>query len=139
MHAVYPRGQERLVLAIPRKDGPAKLAEQAADRAEKFGHWLTHSDADKILSDIEDFARKQPMAVVFGGFAASRFLKASSEERASVSRGGGTAGGGTPQLPRTTTATGLSPSDGTGAAWEEPVTAADRTTRPVAPPSTGGL
>ena len=67
------------------KEGPAKLAEQAAERAEKVGSYLTGSDADTILSDVEDFARKQPWAVVAGGlvvgFAASRFLKASSTQR----------------------------------------------------------
>lgn len=67
------------------KDGPAKIADQAADRAEKLGGYLSNSDADTILSDVEDFARKQPLAVVAGGialgFAASRFLKASSSQR----------------------------------------------------------
>jgi len=67
------------------KEGPAKIAEQAADRAERVGSYLTGSDADRILSDVEDFARKQPWAVVAGGlalgFAASRFLKASSTQR----------------------------------------------------------
>jgi hypothetical protein len=67
------------------KDTPAKLAEQAADRTERLGSYLTESDADRILHDVEDFARKQPWAVVAGGialgFAASRFLKASSNQR----------------------------------------------------------
>ena len=67
------------------KDTPAKLAEQAAERTEKLGSYLTESDADRILHDVEDFARKQPWAVVAGGlalgFAASRFLKASSSQR----------------------------------------------------------
>lgn len=67
------------------KDGPAKLAEQAADRAERLGGYLEQSDADRILSDIEDFGRRQPWAIALGGlalgFAASRFLKASSSER----------------------------------------------------------
>lgn len=67
------------------KDTPAKLADQAAERTEKVGSYLTEADADRILSDVEDFARKQPWAVVAGGlvlgFAASRFLKASSSER----------------------------------------------------------
>jgi len=69
------------------KEQPAKLAEQAADRAERLGGYLENSDADRILGDIEDFGRRQPMAVMFGGlalgFAASRFLKASSERRQS--------------------------------------------------------
>ena len=67
------------------KDTPAKLADQAAERAEQVGSYLQESDADKILSDLEDFARRQPWAVVAGGlalgFAASRFLKASSQSR----------------------------------------------------------
>src|SRR5829696_6432158 len=67
------------------KDGPAKLAEQAADRAQRLGDYLQSSDADRILSDIEDFGRRQPLAIMLGGlaagFAASRFLKASSTRR----------------------------------------------------------
>jgi ElaB/YqjD/DUF883 family membrane-anchored ribosome-binding protein len=67
------------------KDTPAKLAEQAADRTERLGSYLTESDADRILGDVEDFARRQPWAVVAGGlalgFVASRFLKASSSQR----------------------------------------------------------
>jgi len=67
------------------KDGPAKLADQAAHHVERAGSWLTESDADKILHDVEDAARKNPWAVVAGGvalgFAASRFLKASSTDR----------------------------------------------------------
>ena len=67
------------------KDQPAKLAEQAADRAERVGSYLKDSDGDTILRDIEDFGRRQPWAVMFGGlaagFLASRFLKASSARR----------------------------------------------------------
>ena len=65
--------------------GPAKFADQAADRGERLGRYLEQSDADRILSDIEDFGRRQPWAVALGGlalgFAASRFLKASSSQR----------------------------------------------------------
>ncbi len=67
------------------KDQPAKLAEQAADRAERLGSYLKESDADRILGDVEDFGRRQPWAVIAGGVAiglvASRFLKASSINR----------------------------------------------------------
>jgi hypothetical protein len=73
------------------KEQPARLADQAADRAERLGSYLQESDADRILRDIEDFGRRQPMALVAGGlalgFVASRFLKASSQRRYS-SRGG---------------------------------------------------
>jgi hypothetical protein len=67
------------------KDQPAKLAEQAADRAERLGSYLQESDADRILGDVEDFGRRQPWVVIAGGvaigFVASRFLKASSLDR----------------------------------------------------------
>lgn len=67
------------------QEGPARAAEQLAGHAERVGGWLRDSDADRILHDIEDFGRRQPLAVVgiglFAGFAASRFLKASSQSR----------------------------------------------------------
>jgi len=67
------------------KEQPAKLADQAAERLERAGGWLTNADADRILGDVEDFARRNPMAVLAGGlalgFAASRMLKASSTDR----------------------------------------------------------
>ena len=67
------------------KEGPAKLADRAAEQVEKAGGWLTEADADRILHDVEDLARKNPWAVVAGGmalgFIASRFLKASSSDR----------------------------------------------------------
>src|SRR5829696_5699201 len=68
------------------KEQPAKVAEQAADRVERLGGYLKESDGERILRDVEDFGRRQPWAVMFGGlaagFLASRFLKASSSRRA---------------------------------------------------------
>ena len=67
------------------KEQPAKLAEQAAQRAESLGDYLKRTDGDMILRDVEDFGRQRPWAVIAGGlalgFAASRFLKASSSRR----------------------------------------------------------
>ena len=67
------------------KDAPARYVEQAADRAERLGGYLQQSDGDRILRDVEDFARRNPWAVAAGGllvgFAASRMLKASSGDR----------------------------------------------------------
>jgi hypothetical protein len=67
------------------QDAPAQAAEKVADHAERLGGYLSDSSADRILGDLEDFGRRQPMAVialgVAAGFAASRFLKASSRER----------------------------------------------------------
>jgi hypothetical protein len=67
------------------QDGQAQAAEKAAQHADRLGSYLSESNADRILSDLEDFGRRQPMAViglgVAAGFLASRFLKASSRER----------------------------------------------------------
>jgi len=67
------------------KDSPAQLAEKAAQHTERIGSYLRESDPDRILADAEDFARRRPWAVVAGGialgFAASRFVKASSAGR----------------------------------------------------------
>ena len=67
------------------QDGPAQAAEKVAHQAERLGGYLSDSSADRILRDLEDFGRRQSLAVVglgvVAGFAASRFLKASSRER----------------------------------------------------------
>jgi uncharacterized protein YjbJ (UPF0337 family) len=67
------------------KQTPARYVEQAADQAERFGDYLRDSDGDRLLNDVEDFARRNTWAVALGGlalgFAASRLLKASSAER----------------------------------------------------------
>ncbi|MDQ3630849.1 MAG: hypothetical protein M3417_06170, partial [Actinomycetota bacterium] len=150
--ALRDQGQEK----------PAKLAEQAADRAEKLGGYLQDADADRLLSDLEDLARRQPMAVLFGGlalgFAASRFVKASSQERYAASQGYASppppAGPAVPVLPApvpgaagvhgtpgTFGAPGTVP--GTGAPFPEPVVEPERTDplapRPPSPYPAGGL
>jgi uncharacterized protein YjbJ (UPF0337 family) len=67
------------------KETPARVAEQVADRAESFGSYLRDADGERLLGDVEDVARRQPWLVAAGGlalgFAASRFLKASSSRR----------------------------------------------------------
>jgi ElaB/YqjD/DUF883 family membrane-anchored ribosome-binding protein len=67
------------------KEGPARLVDQVAQRTERAGSYLEQSDADRILEDVEDFARRNPWAVLAGsvglGFVASRLLKASSSRR----------------------------------------------------------
>jgi hypothetical protein len=67
------------------KQTPARYLEQAADRAERLGGYLRESDGDRLLNDVEDFARRNTWAVAVGGlalgFAASRLLKASSSDR----------------------------------------------------------
>jgi hypothetical protein len=67
------------------QDAPAQATEKVAHHAERLGGYLSESSADRILDDLEDFGRRQPLAViglgVAAGFLASRFLKASSRER----------------------------------------------------------
>jgi uncharacterized protein YjbJ (UPF0337 family) len=91
------------------KDKPAQFADQAAERVERLGSYLTESDADRILHDAEDFARRQPWAVALGGvalgFAASRFLKASSSERYQSRY----SGNGSSPAPRSTTPRSTTP------------------------------
>ena len=77
-----------------RDDGNEPVArgfEQVADRVERAGGWLRDADGDSILRDVEDFGRRNSLAVVAGGlaigFAASRLLKASSRRRYESSGG----------------------------------------------------
>jgi hypothetical protein len=67
------------------KDTPARLAEQAAGQTDRVADYLKGASGERLLRDIEDFARRQPWAVAAGGlalgFTASRFLKASSSRR----------------------------------------------------------
>jgi hypothetical protein len=80
------------------KETPARYADQAAEKAQQAGEWLRDADGDRILRDVEDFARRKPWAIAAGGlalgFAASRLLKASSSERyrSSMSNGAGPSG-----------------------------------------------
>jgi ElaB/YqjD/DUF883 family membrane-anchored ribosome-binding protein len=63
-------------------DRPARIAEAVAERTERLGTYLEQADAERLLRDVESYARRQPWIVAGGGFVlgmlASRFLKASS-------------------------------------------------------------
>jgi ElaB/YqjD/DUF883 family membrane-anchored ribosome-binding protein len=131
------------------KDGPAKIADQAAERVERVGSYLQRSDADAILGDVEDFARQNPWAVVAGGialgFAASRFLKAGQADRdrqpssGQLTTGTGSAGrpaGVTPGAPGTAT-TGPGVTTGVGAGTPPAPTTPVTPATPAVPP-TGG-
>jgi hypothetical protein len=67
------------------KDGPAEATEKLAHYAEQVGGYLERKDSHALLADAEDFGRRQPWLLAAGGlalgFAASRFLKASSSQR----------------------------------------------------------
>ena len=67
------------------KDSAAKVIDGVADRSQRLGGYLTQADDDRILRDVEDFARRQPWVFVSAsaalGFLAARFMKASSSSR----------------------------------------------------------
>jgi hypothetical protein len=63
------------------RDGPARLADDAAERIERFAAYLREADTDRIIGDARSFSRRQPALVVAGaaviGIMAGRLLKAS--------------------------------------------------------------
>jgi hypothetical protein len=72
------------------KQSAGDAAHRTAAQAERLGEYLQASDANRILGDVEDVARRNPWAVVVGGViagaAAARFLKASSSRRYETAR-----------------------------------------------------
>jgi hypothetical protein len=77
-------------------DAPAKVTDAVAERADRLGTYLRDSNADAILRDVENLARRQPWLFAAGGVAlgliASRFLKASSGGRYRSQNGGSSRG-----------------------------------------------
>ena len=67
------------------KDVPARVVEEVARRADDVGGYLQSAEADRMLHDIEGFARRRPWLTVgvgaLAGFLASRFVKASGNRR----------------------------------------------------------
>jgi hypothetical protein len=67
------------------KDGPAKMVDQLGQKLDQLGTYLSSSDSDRLLRDVEDFARRQPAVVasaaVAVGFVAARFVGSSSRRR----------------------------------------------------------
>jgi ElaB/YqjD/DUF883 family membrane-anchored ribosome-binding protein len=93
------------------------LAEGAADRMERLGGYLERTNGAELVRDAEDFARRRPWMVagvgLVVGLAASRFLKATSEQRYVDGRASNQAfysTGGEIQVPHPRTETSLSPS-----------------------------
>jgi hypothetical protein len=70
---------------IDGNDQQARLAEEAAKRAERVSCYLGEVDPERLMADAEDFARRQPWLVagvgLIAGFALARSLKASSGRR----------------------------------------------------------
>ena len=66
------------------QEAPARYARQVAQPVERLGRYLTEADGERILRDVEQFARRRPWATAAGGlaigFVVARFIKASSTE-----------------------------------------------------------
>jgi hypothetical protein len=67
------------------KEPQAKVLDQIAERTERFGRYLTETDGDRLLRDVEGVARRRPWLVTGAGavlgFLVARFTKASSSRR----------------------------------------------------------
>ena len=74
-------------------DVPARIVQEVARRADDVGEYLRSAEADRILGDIEGFARRRPWLTAgvgaLAGLLASRFVKASGERRYEGARSNG--------------------------------------------------
>lgn len=67
------------------QDGTARLVDQAADRLNAISTYLTSTDGERIVHDVETIARNQPLITgaigVLAGMTAARLLKAAASQR----------------------------------------------------------
>ncbi len=66
------------------KEGPAKVAEQAAEKVQGVGDYLQQADGESLVKAAQDVARENPAAAAAvgaaAGFVAGRVIKASSPD-----------------------------------------------------------
>jgi hypothetical protein len=95
-------------LRTENREPQAKLLEGIADRTERFGRYLTETDGEGMMRDLERIARGRPWLVAGGGtmlgFLAARFTKASSSRRYEENGGSTTSASSRPALPRSSAA-----------------------------------
>ena len=69
------------------KDGPANVAEQAAEKVKNVGDYLEQADGEKLVETAQQVARDNPAAAAAvgaaAGFAAGRVIKASLDDGSS--------------------------------------------------------
>lgn len=79
-----------------------QLVNRAAEQVERGASYLSRSDGERLLNDLEELGRRNPWGVIAGGvaagFLAARFLKASSSRRFQEQRR--TQSGGSSTTPR---------------------------------------
>ncbi|MCW2949822.1 MAG: hypothetical protein JWN41_835 [Thermoleophilia bacterium] len=87
------------------ESAPAKALDTVTEQVRHIGSYLTESNGEQLLHDLEDAARKRPWATaatLFGlGFAASRVLGASSRNRYTARNVGSSNFGSTATTPNT--------------------------------------
>jgi hypothetical protein len=85
------------------REAPAKVADQAADRMERFAQYLRDADAGRIMYDIRRVGREQPAAVVAGaavvGVIIGRVVKASDTSGSTSGARPNSTSGSATQLP----------------------------------------
>lgn len=78
------------VLRNKGREGTARVADDAAQRMDRFAVYLRHADSDRIMFDIRRIGRERPAVLVAGaavvGILVGRVVKAS--EPADTARGG---------------------------------------------------
>ena len=66
------------------KDGPANIAEQAAEKVKNAGQYLEQTDGESLVESAQQLARDNPAAAAAvgaaAGFAAGRVIKASLDD-----------------------------------------------------------
>lgn len=76
---------EQLEANGPAGEAAARLATVGADYIAGIGGYLQDADMDRLIADLETFARRRPWALAGSalmlGFAASRMLQSSSVQR----------------------------------------------------------
>ena len=67
------------------QDGTARLVDTAAQRLDSLSSYLTSTDGERIVHDIEQIARTQPLATatvgLVAGLTAARLLKTAASQR----------------------------------------------------------
>lgn len=66
------------------RDGPARVAEQAAEKVKGVGDYLEQADGEQLVASVQQVARDNPAAAAAvgaaAGFAAGRVIKASLDD-----------------------------------------------------------
>jgi len=67
------------------QDNTARLVDMASDRLNQVSTYLTQTDGDRLIHDVESLARRQPLitgaAGLVLGLTAARLLKAGATQR----------------------------------------------------------